>query len=324
MCPAVMVYSPAWRFRKGLLPMQRVAAGNRYGQTQHLDSDREEDSADDEDEDEDDPLENDPYCQEAYTCHPSIGRSGALTHTICYRLYIALSDQVFSKTSDEPPSRGPLWDSEGRPCVQAAAVHGDVINLRVHTRTLGLSRAQGRVSGITYGTEEQSHQDFDFVPENIWMLARPDRFPAVPVWKAQPNPTALRRQSGLVRLPVEMLELLLQTIADGPDHPISKGKTLLALAGSSPWLRYHVRISNLWVQICAEAEFLPYTDKTASAIAVAKAIKLSKAQPLPQPKYDWMAYFIQAAKYPSLRNRSRIIRICEEIWDRLGFYRKRI
>ncbi|KAI9088474.1 hypothetical protein DFS34DRAFT_654930 [Phlyctochytrium arcticum] len=277
--------------------MQRVAAGNRYGQTQHLDSDREEDSADDEDEDEDDPLENDPYCQEAYTCHPSIGRSGALTHTICYRLYIALSDQVFSKTSDEPPSRGPLWDSEGRPCVQAAAVHGDVINLRVHTRTLGLSRAQGRVSGITYGTEEQSHQDFDFVPENIWMLARPDRFPAVPVWKAQPNPTALRRQSGLVRLPVEMLELLLQTIADGPDHPISKGKTLLALAGSN---------------------------KTASAIAVAKAIKLSKAQPLPQPKYDWMAYFIQAAKYPSLRNRSRIIRICEEIWDRLGFYRKRI
>ncbi|KAI9104132.1 hypothetical protein DFS34DRAFT_646356 [Phlyctochytrium arcticum] len=256
-----------------------------------------------------------PDYDKRFSCDPAVADGGALAHTICLRLYMALGAKLRSKTGESPPTDAPLMDSELRACVPYYDKWETGAKDEVQVKTLDLKSARGCVSGIIYGTEGQREHDSIFVPEKVWMLTRPDRFPPVPVQdRKKAERTVLRHQSMLERLPVETLTLLLETILSGPDDPLTKGKTLRALAGTSPLLRHHIRSSNLWIRLCARSEFLSDDDRTDSAKAVSRARKT-------QPKNDWMAYFFKAAQSLSLRNRRRILRICEEIWNRLGYYR---
>ncbi|KAI9102484.1 hypothetical protein DFS34DRAFT_647043 [Phlyctochytrium arcticum] len=136
----------------------------------------------------------------------------------------------------------------------------------------------GKVRGIIYGTEQSNKHRFVFDQQRVWMLARPDRFPPPQPWSKgkpiQPEPTS--RGGVLKRLPAETLTLLLKTILYGPETPHTKGKILLAMAASSKWLRYHVATaSGLWIQLCAQSEYLPHAtgrDETPSADDVDRAI----------------------------------------------------
>ncbi|KAI9104062.1 hypothetical protein DFS34DRAFT_590489 [Phlyctochytrium arcticum] len=303
----VFVHNYDQQLRRGVLPwrIDSEAPGDNWYDYHYTES--EDESVDEEGQE----VGYNPDYDAEFSCNPATTQSGALVHTICLRLFKALGAKVLSKSSR-------------RPCVHFYDKKEEAPG-EVQIQTLDLASAGGRMSGITYGMEEQSKEGFVFVPEKAWMLARPDRFPPVPGYE---RPTAertmLRRQSGLERLPVEMLEYFLQTIVDGPDDPVSKGKTLLALAGTSPWLRLHIT-SNLWIRLCARSEFLPDGDRTDSSNAVKRALEdireIPEEQRL-QPKSDWIAYFFRATQSPSLRNRRRILRICEAVWDRLGYHRK--
>ncbi|KAI9104133.1 hypothetical protein DFS34DRAFT_590559 [Phlyctochytrium arcticum] len=258
-------------------------------------------------------------------------RSGALVHTICLRLYEVISIEFVA--TDPRHQRllhegKLLWNSRGQPCVQYRE-WSTATSRKFQHQTLDLHRGLGRVRGITYGTERSSKQRLVFDQDIFWMLARLDRFPPPQPWsEGKPVQRApASRGSILERLPAETLTLLLKTILYGPDTPSTNARTLIALAGSSKCLRYHlVTAPGLWIQLCSQSEYLPHLtrcDLTPSADDLYTAIRddwhgIYQGQSLSNTfianhiKYDWMAYYVQAAKSPAMRNRRRICNICEQ------------
>ncbi|KAI9104455.1 hypothetical protein DFS34DRAFT_603233 [Phlyctochytrium arcticum] len=276
-----------------------------------------------------------------FSCDPGDPKSGALAHTICARLFMSMD--VLSGIGEQPELLLVHADEQRR-VFQARKDGEDNTDDIVQHDVLGLERGRGRVHGIVYGTEDQSNEEFTFKQENVWMLSRPDTFlhpkffmnERVPKFRQK----ARRRRRPVDTLPLDTFYFFLRMIMSGLDTPMEQGRVLLALAGTSKLLRYRIMfLSDVWFELCRQAEFFSNEmDKTMSSISVRSVIVVDRADPyeyvrrpsssgssqlVRTPTFDWMRYFAEAAHSPNMRNRQRIMRICTEVWERLGYHRQR-